>query len=224
MIFLEAFSCDKNNPKTYKYLIPEGIAEYVVKETTFITGISAMDAFNKINYTHKNNNTHAILSRQSSFQGKYYTDSYACAPRERIEINGDDTLIMVEIIAPYWLHNECLFLEELKYSIKPAWKVLGFPAGKKWMIDVIWANLSVKEREKVKQLYNIEEHDESLTKEQFMAKTFVQLWLYKQLIFNFGKCFTDNSKLFADMQAPYQNMYVLPTFNGDYEWMLTERK
>ena len=69
-----------------------------------------------------------------------------------------------------------------------AWKQKGLPAGLSWMIDVIWANLTSKER--------VELHDILAYHPYYPYDPLVtpDKWLHIQLLHNFGDCFTEESK------------------------------
>ena len=164
-----------------------GIEDHICKVTVKTTGI-ALEKLKK---------NPPKLTRQATWFGKFYPMSNACYPRERVELEGDDIPIVVEVVAPHQLHEMCL-LEESGPKKNPTWKSKGVPAGKHWMIDIIWANLSHVERENISYMLETYDIPNNYTVE-------VDTWLNIQLLHNWGDCFTDESK-------------------KNLSWMLTPRK
>ena len=156
-----------------------GIEDHIVTVTEKITGITMEDCMKK--------DIPPPLRRCATWFDKFYKGSDACPPRERVEQEGDDTLIMVEVRAPKALLREWCNLEMDGTSDNPMWKQKGLPAGLEWMMDVIWANLTPKERKDI-------EHDLEHWRIASRAAGNIDRWLHIQLLHNFGDCFTEESK------------------------------
>lgn len=89
-----------------------------------------------------------------------------------------------EVVPPDWLYQHCQ-LEESGPEENPTWKSKGLPGGTRWMIDVIWRNLSNEERWEISMMsYGIEQFEFDLER-----------WLHIQLIHNWSDCFTNESKV-----------------------------
>ena len=105
-------------------------------------------------------------------------------------------------------------LEESGPVENPTWKSEGVPAGKRWMIDVIWANLTHAERDEVSKMY----------RSCFdFEREYIQHWLYIQLVHNWGFCFTDESKANAELNISHNELYIAQ-FKETHKWMMIPRK
>uniref|UniRef100_A0A6C0CR54 Uncharacterized protein n=1 Tax=viral metagenome TaxID=1070528 RepID=A0A6C0CR54_9ZZZZ len=151
-----------------------GIEDHIVTITEKITGVTMEQSYKQ--------DPPPPLRRQATWVGKFYKGSDACPPRERVEQEGDDTIIMVEIRAPESLREWCK-LEMSGPKDNPMWKQKGLPAGLDWMIDVIWANLTPWERKEIKHMLD-----------NWRGLPRHTAWLNIQLLHNFGDCFTEASK------------------------------
>lgn len=156
-----------------------GIEDHIITVTEKITGITMEECI-------KNDTPHP-MRRQATWFGKFYKDSDACPPRERVEQEGDDTLIMVEVRAPESLLCDWCKLEMDGTKENPMWKQKGLPAGLEWMVDVIWANLTPGEREDIS-------HELEYWRIASGSSVSIDKWLHIQLLHNFGDCFTKESK------------------------------
>ena len=161
----------------------------------------------------------AKLVRQATLNGKFYWNSDACPPRERIEIEGDDIPIVVQVIAPAWLHDMCS-LKESGPEENPTWKTTGVPAGRRWMIDVIWANLTHAKREEIEVMYK------KWLDLGSDIDSYIQYWLCIQLDHNWGECFTQESKeKVKDFYHHYYHFHHLcAIFKDNHLWMLIPRE
>ena len=184
-----------------------GITQHIVTCTEKVSGITMkqlMDA------------APAKLVRQATWNGKFYWNSNACPPRERVEQNGDDLPIVVHVTAPSWLHN-CP-LHESGTIINRTWKITGVPAGKKWMIDVIWANLTPPERKVIQKIHKTwldwgGDYD-----------SYIEYWLCIQLEHNWGDCFTAESKdKVKNLYINEASKRICAVFKEKHLWMLTPR-
>ena len=160
--------------------------------------------------------TPAVLRRQATWSGKFYWNSNACPPRERVEQNGDDLPIVVHVTAPPWLYD-CP-LHESGTIINRTWKITGVPAGKKWMIDVIWANLTDREKREIKEMHKTwldwgGDYD-----------SYIEYWLCIQLEHNWGNCFTAESKdKVKNLYINEASKRICDVFKEKHLWMLTPR-
>ena len=175
-----------------------GIEDHILKVTENITGVFIEEWEEK--------NPIPRLRRQATWAGKFYPLSDACHPREK---EGNDTLIMVDVVAPWWLHNMCS-LEESGPEENPTWKSIGVLAGKSWMIDVIWANLTHAEREEISKMYNL-------------CNEYLHHWLYIQLVHNWEDCFTDESKFNTELSISRNEPFIAP-FRETHKWMMIPRE
>ena len=181
---LEDFVCcwaedDRELTRKWQKWAQLGIEDYIVTVTEKITGITAVECMKK--------DTPPPLRRSATWVGKFYEGSDACPPRERVEQEGDDTLIMVEVRAPDALLNEWCHLVIAGTKDNPMWKQKGLPAGLEWMIDVIWANLTPEERADIS-------HELEYWRIASGSSVSIDRWLHIQLLHNFGDCFTKESK------------------------------
>mgnify|MGYP001479050959 CR=1 FL=1 len=88
-----------------------------------------------------------------------------------------------EVVPPDWLYQHCQ-LEESGPEDNPTWKSKELDGGTRWMIGVIWRNLSNEERWQISMMsYGIEQFEFDLER-----------WLHIQLIHNWSDCFTNKSK------------------------------
>lgn len=156
-----------------------GIEDHIVTVAEKITGVTMEECMKK--------DTPPPMRRQATWVGKFYEDSDACPPRERVDQEGDDTLLMVEVRAPKSLLREWCYLEMDGTKDNPMWKQKGLPAGLEWMVDIIWANLTPQEREKIKHELMYWQHSSG-------PSVSLDKWLHVQLLHNFGDCFTEESK------------------------------
>ena len=127
------------------------------------------------------------LRRSATWVGKFYEGSDACPPRERVDQEGDDTLIMVEVRAPDALLNDWCKLKMAGTKDNPMWKQKKLPAGLRWMMDTIWAHLNHRERAHIK-------HELEYWQYTSGSSVSIDKWLHIQLLHNFGDCFTEESK------------------------------
>ena len=155
-----------------------GIEEHIITVTEEITGITMEDCMKK--------DIPPPLRRSATWVGKFYEGSDACPPRERVDQEGDDTLIMVEVRAPKSLLEWCK-LEMAGTKENPMWKQEKLPAGMRWMLDTIWAHLNPEERAQIK-------HELEYWRYTSGLSVSIDKWLHIQLLHNFGDCFTEESK------------------------------
>ena len=184
-----------------------GLSQHIVTITEEVSGITMEQLMDT---------TPAKLRRQATWEGKFYWSSNACPPRERVEQNGDDLPIVVHVTAPSWLHN-CP-LHESGTIINRTWKITGVPAGKKWMIDVIWANLTPPERKVIQKMHKTwldwgGDYD-----------SYIEYWLCIQLEHNWGDCFTAESKdKVKNLYINEASKRICAVFKEKHLWMLTPR-
>ena len=155
-----------------------GIEDHIITVTEEITGITMEDCMKK--------DIPPPLRRSATWVGKFYEGSDACPPRERVDQEGDDTLIMVEVRAPKSLLEWCK-LEMAGTKENPMWKQEKLPAGMRWMLDTIWAHLNPEERAQIK-------HELEYWRYTSGLSVSIDKWLHIQLLHNFGDCFTEESK------------------------------
>ena len=91
-----------------------GFEDLIVRTTGEVTGITLEDYMKK--------DTPPPLTRQATWVGKFYEGSDACPPRERVDLEGDDIAIMVDVTAPEALLNEWCKLEMAGTKENPMWK------------------------------------------------------------------------------------------------------
>ena len=156
-----------------------GIEDHIIAVTEKITGITMEDCMKK--------DTPPPLRRSATWVGKLYEGSDACPPRERVDQEGDDTLIMVEVRAPDALLNDWCKLKMAGTKDNPMWKQKGLPAGMRWMMDTIWAHLNHQERADIL-------HELEYWRVATGSSVSIDRWLHIQLLHNFGDCFTEESK------------------------------
>ena len=170
---------DRELNRKWQKWAERGIEDHIVAVTEKDTGVTWADCMKK--------NIPPPLRRSATWVGKFYEGSDACPPRERVDQEGDDTLIMVEVRAPEALLNEWCKLVMAGTKDNPMWKQKKLPAGLRWMIDVIWANLSPKER-------GLIYHELEYWRIASGSSVSIDRWLHIQLLHNFGDCFTEESK------------------------------
>lgn len=168
---------DRELHRNWQKWAQRGFEEHIVELTVKVTGITMKECRKK--------NPPPKLMRQATWFGKFYPHSNACPPRERVEQEGDDTLIMTEVKAPESLREWCS-LELVSSFRQYMWVQKDLPAGLEWMIDVIWANLTPEERDDIRHML------EYWRLTDFRVS--IDNWLHIQLLHNFGDCFTEQSK------------------------------
>lgn len=208
---------DKLLLNTYQKWGRRGIAQHIVICTEEISGITLYTAnYYSLSKTEEISE-HVKLMRHSTWPGKFYKHSVACPPRERIGQEGIDIPIVVEVIAPTWLHNMRSLEESYSCSsssLEAIWEKTGVPGGKHWMIDVIWANLTHAERAEIVKMH----------KQCVVGDEYIQYWLYIQLVHNWGDCFTDKSKDYIKSFYSSIAEHISATFKEKHKWMITPRE
>lgn len=192
---------DKKLMKNYQECALRGLTDTIIDETESIVGIPM-------------NGPPVMIRRQATWQGKFYKNSHACPPREQDDING--ITILSGIVAPEWVHNFCTLKEKGPID-NLIWESMNLPAGKEWMMDVIWANLTHAERDQICSLHN------NWINSGGNFDCYIQYWLYLQLNHNWGNCFTTESKiLICDIYLKKEKL-ISQEFK-DYKWMMESRK
>ena len=130
------------------------------------------------------------IRRQATWSGKYYQNSHECAPRENesYEYKGEIFKINVDVRAPAWVKKLTEVFSEIKTEDdKFIWKECNYFAGKEWMLDILWANLSKTEREHINTFHLLairkwpDDHG-------LRANCLILHWIQSQLSFNFPNC------------------------------------
>ena len=189
---------DKKLLDDYQKWALRGLTDTIIDETESIVGIPM--------------NGLPVIRRQATWPGKFYKNSHACPPREQ-----DDVItILSGIVAPKWVHNFCTLEEEGPID-NLIWESINLPAGKEWMVDVIWANLTHAERLQICSLHN------NWINSGGNFDCYIQYWLYLQLNYNWGNCFTTESKnLICNIYLKKENL-ISQEFKN-YKWMMEPRK
>lgn len=170
---------DRRTHRYWQMWARRGFEDLIVRTTALFTGITMEDYMKK--------DTPPPLRRQATWVGKFYELSDACPPRERADLEGNDIAIMVDVTAPEVLLRDWCTLKMDGTKDNPMWKQKKLPAGLKWMVDVIWANLTPEEREDIS-------HELEYWRIARGSSVSIDRWLHIQLLHNFGDCFTEESK------------------------------